>query len=806
MANPYPIPREARATGVLSGDGSASYGPFGFKIFDTTDVEVITKPEGAEGFSTVAVTVAKVSGAALDHFTITFPAALPATTKFQVRGRRIHERSAGVTSGTQLSPDAMERELSKQAATLEELRRDAPDIDPDIEDGQSIIRKDGRMVGGPSASVIEAIPGLAAEVASDRLAIAADRVAVAADRMQTDLNVIQTGIDRAAVRGYEQNAANLAKFSGAPDGYSLPTPVPSEGSFFKLIVPGAGLLGYTVVGGAWVFDSAIGDLRFNTSPELKYFDKSVGAVGTVVIGGGWTYQRVDDATVDPQFSTAAGEKFKVLPMSGKILFPAFVPAANPTSDDIALMQKACDATPVGGEFLLGTGYEYRQSAKLRVKHSMTVDGGWNRLLLDAPSFPNNRHIEIQPDEPWANGGSRVPTTYQWTQTIGLGERTFNFVNTFNIGDRVAIHLGTDPHDPMEGHYVRVVRVIASDGLSFTTDAITPYPINGTTHRVIKVNNPVHGVTLKNLHLDYVSGTVPDTHIVAGFCSGIKVQGVKTEKARILFNFHNMYDFKVESVDAIVERKGNSSHGRIAACHNAEDGSFENIEGFSEDRGSWFFYENWCRTVKHKNMRLIDNDPDTTAPHLFVTGGAKGINFKGLTYGGASNTSLIDHGGLGASVEYSIEGLEMLKKPKGARLDNVESFADRESGVSFMKPGQYVQAQVSGTLAASATQIEDICSGVLRRMMIKVENTTGLSVYVRNSNGAILAVQSQLTAGQWSEVSAGRDYGTLFGVNDAAYPDKDVRFDTTGSFPGPSEFSIWVEYWPIAGSANTFPTA
>ena len=179
MANPYPIPREARATGVLSGDGSASYGPFGFKIFDTTDVEVITKPEGAEGFSTVAVTVAKVSGAALDHFTITFPAALPATTKFQVRGRRIHERSAGVTSGTQLSPDAMERELSKQAATLEELRRDAPDIDPDIEDGQSIIRKDGRMVGGPSASVIEAIPGLAAEVASDRLAIAADRVAVA---------------------------------------------------------------------------------------------------------------------------------------------------------------------------------------------------------------------------------------------------------------------------------------------------------------------------------------------------------------------------------------------------------------------------------------------------------------------------------------------------------------------------------------------------------------------------------------------------------------------------------------------------
>lgn len=347
MANPYSIPREARATGILSGNGGASYGPFGFKIFDTADVEVITKPDGAEGFSAVAVTVAKVSSAALEHFTITFPAALPATTKFQVRGRRVHERSAGVTAGTKLSPDALERELSKQAATLEELRRDAPDIDPDIEDGQSIIRKGGRLVGGPEASVIEAIPGLAAQVAADRVQTGLDRAATAADRVQTGLDRKQTGLDRAAARASEQNAANIVIFAGSDDGYELPTPTPADGSLFRLIVPGAGMQGWKVEGGSWVLKGWIGRVAFTTRNELLSFTGVVGPSGTILLGGNGQYMVADGGATDHDHTGADGQKYYDLQKRTAVAAAHLAQSPDGTVGELGGLQYVVDSSATG---------------------------------------------------------------------------------------------------------------------------------------------------------------------------------------------------------------------------------------------------------------------------------------------------------------------------------------------------------------------------------------------------------------------------------------------------------------------------
>lgn len=123
-ATPFPLPRSVRQTDVLSGNGGAVYGPFGFKIFDVEDVEVWTRPADAASFAKASVTVAKVSDLAFDTFTVTFAVALPITTEFVVRSARVAERSAGVKSGTRLDADALEKEFSKIAATDQELRRD----------------------------------------------------------------------------------------------------------------------------------------------------------------------------------------------------------------------------------------------------------------------------------------------------------------------------------------------------------------------------------------------------------------------------------------------------------------------------------------------------------------------------------------------------------------------------------------------------------------------------------------------------------------------------------------------------------
>jgi hypothetical protein len=125
MTNPFPIPRQARQTDILMGDGGTVYGPFsGLKIFDVEDVKVYIRADGEDAFSLASVTVEKVSDLPFDLFTIEFAAGVPSTTEYVVSSERIAERSAGVDNGTRISLDALEKELSKISTTLQELRRD----------------------------------------------------------------------------------------------------------------------------------------------------------------------------------------------------------------------------------------------------------------------------------------------------------------------------------------------------------------------------------------------------------------------------------------------------------------------------------------------------------------------------------------------------------------------------------------------------------------------------------------------------------------------------------------------------------
>lgn len=125
---PYILPREKRESAILVGNGTV--GPFGpslYKIFDTADVAVFAKALGETVYTdvTAGCTIAKVNpAAAYDYFTVTFGAAVPATTSWYHQARRTAERSVAVTKAGTINSLELEKELSKQASAQSELRRD----------------------------------------------------------------------------------------------------------------------------------------------------------------------------------------------------------------------------------------------------------------------------------------------------------------------------------------------------------------------------------------------------------------------------------------------------------------------------------------------------------------------------------------------------------------------------------------------------------------------------------------------------------------------------------------------------------
>lgn len=216
---PYPLPRQLRLSQILIGDGSASYGPFGFRIFDVDDVAVFTRPATGGDWEPVTVGISKVSNLPFDNFTITFPAALPSLTQYIVVGDRLYERSAGVRKGTQISPDALEREFSKIGVTLQELRRDVDRsvvrafgaagvmLAANIPDGSLLFLEGDEIKAGPLAGVIgeyvEQVAELVAqaEAAEDAAQLYAQQSAASAAQSSNAIAQAQNLVD-AAQAGY----------------------------------------------------------------------------------------------------------------------------------------------------------------------------------------------------------------------------------------------------------------------------------------------------------------------------------------------------------------------------------------------------------------------------------------------------------------------------------------------------------------------------------------------------------------------------------------------------------------------------
>ncbi|MER8504117.1 hypothetical protein [Mesorhizobium sp. M0204] len=509
-------------------------------------------------------------------------------------------------------------------------------------------------------------------------------------------------------------------------------------------------------------------------------------------GGGALYKKVEaDPLSQRKFSSADGAWWEIIGSDFNVT--QFGALGDGETDDRAAIQAAYDTVPVGGWLYFGKDKNYRINSKLTFNRSVNVDFGGSTVTLNNSLFPNNRHFDLL---------STLGTQVNWTETIGAGVRTFTVTNNLAVGDDVLLRLGTDPYDFHEGHYIRVCKVTAASPTEFTVDVVTPYQINGTGHSFRPVIVAVCGITIKNLVIDYVALTTPDVHCWVGYVHDCIFDNIRAVKGRIIINFFNSYNLIARNVNAFVERKGTSSHGRLFTGWQIENVLIENVNGTSDDRGSWFFWENWCRGVKIINTVVHDSDNVTSQPIIHVSGGSYDVEFDGLTvYMGKAN-DIVNSGGTPS--DYRIKRLRMLSRPTFVDLSRVESFADVVAGVSFMAPNGSVRNSVKGMIGPNASRSVSIGNGVLRRLWIYVESMADLTnVYLVDSGAVSVSVLSDLGAGQWKEIGAGSSYGILSGRNDPTNPGKSIHLDTGASFPANQKYSIVAEYWPISDDAATF---
>lgn len=171
MSLTNPIPRGTREVTVTTAPGQTQFGPLDFLLFDNLDLAISARAPGGEFFAALApgdftVTPAAPAAAWPAFPVVTLAVPRPAGSTLRLRGVRIPSRATDVTRAGKLQSQSLERELDKQVATEQELRRD---IDRSSANADLV------------ESIAAHVDDVGAEVEADRIAAEAARdIAVSA--------------------------------------------------------------------------------------------------------------------------------------------------------------------------------------------------------------------------------------------------------------------------------------------------------------------------------------------------------------------------------------------------------------------------------------------------------------------------------------------------------------------------------------------------------------------------------------------------------------------------------------------------
>lgn len=440
MSLTNPIPRGTREVTETTAPGQTVFGPLDFLLFDAADLALRAKLPGADYFSdidpadfTVTPSAPATSWPAFP--TVTLTTARPADTTLRLRGVRVPSRSTDVTRSGVLQSQAIERELDKQVATEQELRRDIDRSVNVLDQVEDIAAAAADMLSDVTAIV-------------DRIDITADHSSVAAVKVATVPSIISY-IRTAGFATVGDYGGALYKRVAVEPGHAAKVQS-SDGAWWEM-VPQWGRITTRQLGlhlAPYVTDCALALTEF-LDASIALSAQATGHPGDTYYCPSGTVEIPENANIEFSFTTIVRDTDLTIPLfqcvggslsrknniryRGGLLKYTAATTNNTITNSTALWLKFCgdsrvDDVKIEGPFYIGFRFDDCTDTTL---DGFAVRGVYNRALyVGAATYTENVHCMNGLCDGYAPGtATRVTNHIINTNAYGTGTgRNVTFTN------------------------------------------------------------------------------------------------------------------------------------------------------------------------------------------------------------------------------------------------------------------------------------------------------------------------------------------------------------------------------------------
>lgn len=214
-------------------------------------------------------------------------------------------------------------------------------------------------------------------------------------------------------------------------------------------------------------------------------------------------------------------------------------------------------------------------------------------------------------------------------SYGATSLTVDTIAGFAVGDVIGMRVGDNPYDNNETNYFDMATIKTIVGTVITIDRpigtnLTVSTNTSKNRKIFKIlklarNQYIKGFTLIN---DIPNGGVAEAGISFQFCENIQIEdiiGFDPGAALIGGNYSRNISIKNVAVKSSIQQNGHPAKGRCIGFYNLTNLFIDNLscENF---QATALFLESYCREVRVKNIRIINNFPGrSNAIGIFTLG-------------------------------------------------------------------------------------------------------------------------------------------------------------------------------------------
>jgi hypothetical protein len=516
---------------------------------------------------------------------------------------------------------------------------------------------------------------------------------------------------------------------------------------------------------------------------------------------GWStrFQNNDPSYLEPRISnaeTSLAQKTPLFTITNHmyVFDPKYGAVGDGVTDDTTAIQNAINDAPNYATLHFDGSKTYLIKKSLTLNKPLKFDFHGCTLLLNNSSSPNNRILTVAPT---------FSLSQTWTQAITQGTTVLTPIASttgYNVGDTVAVQLGTDPNDSTQPHWVKICRVTAVTSTSITIDCPVGYAINAGTrnNNIQKIALPIDTLTIENVTVDYVNGSVPDRLFDVEWSKNVTFKNIKAKKTTILFLLMDCENVVIENVDATLTYNNTADSARLLGTWHSRNISMKNIIVYTAYATSLVMTESFNDGIYADGFKIYSTNNTVNYVVFHFAGGSTNNHFKNVEFNCTANPNLFDfvQGSTGTFENVNIKAL--VKSIDTAKLRGRLSY----NGVDYEQTTIY-RKQI--TLGASLTAFNvNLPQGIYKQVKLYVSSLTGLTkAYLFNSNNQGFDTAPSLVAGSTVIPGNYERLGTDYAFNDPTYPAKKLQFYTDGTANNIT-FAIFIEYYPINNDVAQYP--